>query len=649
MSISSEEDINVKTKRELSPSSCHVDSNGREVSSSVSGFSRSSSNTEFNDMTRFVHPTGAVPSAFRPGDLEPDEVEVPLHSDVRFVQLPRRITNALVRYRRIVVGSSGKIRPLPYEPNEPMQSDDCNTEGIDPVQRRILHALEQERARNLSNQNGSPCDVKPPLTMNGTVAAGEDKENTMNSELEKTDLALTDQMNSLHCSSAQTEEEFEDEVEEVDMDLYAALGFTPAQIDRLKNAPLWAPLPKKAVAQTDEEEDADSEESSEEGDQKEPTDPNERSWEVAVILRPHMVKYQDGSKEKEYVVIWKDWPWNDCWSLAPDCFDDADKKLTAADTRERLISQMAARMQQKDPKAFEQAFPKFHRRHDYTSWHRVHLRMIEQSINDELEELGIAPIYFENWTDDERATIDVKYLTRCAMSISNYREAKAIGVALRLQYPEDGAGCDCKDGQCTPFCPCVKIMGRDQIRMRSTGKIDVDKLAEAISVECGTTCSCDSSCPSRYAERGRKVPLVVMYTTTKGWSVFAPQIIPAGTFLGTYTGEIIPLCSAIAQGVSTSYQFTNIHQIPGTKQYVVDASRMGNETRYFNHACGDAANLKAVSLLSRGNLLTNNMLFFTKRMISKGEELTFSYRGKDAEEQKNGIRCLCTPGCQSRL
>ncbi|VDO44571.1 unnamed protein product [Haemonchus placei] len=545
MSISSEEDITVKTKRELSPSSCHVDSNGREVSSSVSGFSRSSSNTEFNDMTRFEHPNGAVP------------------------------------------------------------------------------------------------------TINGTVAAGEDKENTMNSELEKTDLA--DQMNSLHCSSALTEEEFEDEVEEVDMDLYAALGFTPAQIDRLKNAPLWAPLPKKAVAPTDEEEDADSEESSEEGDEKEPTDPNERSWEVAVILRPHMVKYQDGSKEKEYVVIWKDWPWNDCWSLAPDCFDDADKKLTAADTRERLISQMAARMQQKDPKAFEQAFPKFHRRHDYTSWHRVHLRMIEQSINDELEELGIAPIYFENWTDDERATIDVKYLTRCAMSISNYREAKAIGIALRLQYPEDGAGCDCKDGQCTPFCPCVKIMGRDQIRMRSTGKVDVDKLAEAISVECGTTCSCDSNCPSRYAERGRKVPLVVMYTTTKGWSVFAPQIIPAGTFLGTYTGEIIPLCSAIAQGVSTSYQFTNIHQIPGTKQYVVDASRMGNETRYFNHACGDAANLKAVSLLSRGNLLTNNMLFFTKRTISKGEELTFSYRGKDAEEQKNGIRCLCTPGCQSRL
>lgn len=38
----------------------------------------------------------------------------------------------------------------------------------------------------------------------------------------------------------------------------------------------------------------------------------------------------------------------------------------------------------------------------------MHLRLIEQSINDELEGLDIAPIYFENWTNDERATIDVK-------------------------------------------------------------------------------------------------------------------------------------------------------------------------------------------------------------------------------------------------
>lgn len=38
----------------------------------------------------------------------------------------------------------------------------------------------------------------------------------------------------------------------------------------------------------------------------------------------------------------------------------------------------------------------------------MHLRVIEQSINDELEDLGMAPIYIENWTNDERVFINVK-------------------------------------------------------------------------------------------------------------------------------------------------------------------------------------------------------------------------------------------------
>ncbi|KJH44043.1 SET domain protein [Dictyocaulus viviparus] len=260
--------------------------------------------------------------------------------------------------------------------------------------------------------------------------------------------------------------------------------------------------------------------------------------------------------------------------------------IFAADLRERLIVQMASCMQQKDKQKFNELFPYFHKRHDY------------------------------------------EYLTKCVMSFSNYREAETVGQALRLQYPEDAAGCDCKDGRCTTFCPCVRVLGRDQIRMRSTGKVNVEKLGDAITIGCGTTCSCTVDCPSRFAEKGRRVPLVVLYTVSKGWSVYTPQIISQGTFLGTYTGE---------------------HQIPGTKQYVVDASRVGNETRYFNHACGDFANLKAVSLLSRGNLLTNNMIFFTKRTVSRGEELTFSYRAKDDEKQRIGMRCLCTPGCQTLL
>ncbi|KAE9412711.1 hypothetical protein Angca_006336, partial [Angiostrongylus cantonensis] len=233
-----------------------------------------------------------------------------------------------------------------------------------------------------------------------------------------------------------------------------------------------------------------------------------------------------------------------------------------------------------------------------------------------------------------------QYLVGCAISFSNYSEAKTIGLALRMQYPEDAAGCDCRDGRCTSSCPCIKIIDQIQIRMSKNGKVDVEKEAEANTIGCGTTCSCNSGCPSRFEERRRNIPLVVLHTTIKGWCVYAPQMISKGTFLGTYTGEIMPLCSAIEKRLPTTYQFTNVQQIPGVKQYVVDASRMGNVTRYFNHACGDVANLEAVPVFSRGNLLTNNMIFFTRRRIFKGEELTFSYHGKDSKKRKDGVRCL---------
>ncbi|VDM65323.1 unnamed protein product [Strongylus vulgaris] len=82
--------------------------------------------------------------------------------------------------------------------------------------------------------------------------------------------------------------------------------------------------------------------------------------------------------------------------------------MAAADTRERLVSQMGAYMRHKDKETFDEMFPAFRRRHDFTNGYRVQLRLTEQAINDELEDLGMAPIYIENWTKDERAFINVK-------------------------------------------------------------------------------------------------------------------------------------------------------------------------------------------------------------------------------------------------
>uniref|UniRef100_A0A158PCN2 SET domain-containing protein n=1 Tax=Angiostrongylus cantonensis TaxID=6313 RepID=A0A158PCN2_ANGCA len=352
------------------------------------------------------------------------EMELNLKADIIFTELPPIVNTALLNFRRVVVRKNGEIRPLPYDPDEFVEPDDISCR-INPVHRRILRAIGKERTR--------------------------------------------------------MEQMFE-------VEALLALGLTEAQIDRLYNSPLWTAHP----VNMSEEQDSSETQELEQCQLKTKDGSSEQVWEVALILRSGVVR-NNRSKGKQYTVIWKDWPWNDFSILAPHCFNSC-KKLLAVDRREHLISQMALCMRENDERRFQELFPMFAKRHDYTNYHRVRLRMIEQSINDDLEELDVAPVYFENWTEDECATIDIKesrlsdsdvvvvvdsapveqleygkpkrgckrpaigkYLLKCTMSFSNYCEANAIGLALRLDYPENAAGCDCKGGQCTTSCPCIKV------------------------------------------------------------------------------------------------------------------------------------------------------------------------------------------------
>uniref|UniRef100_A0A0K0D666 DUF4258 domain-containing protein n=1 Tax=Angiostrongylus cantonensis TaxID=6313 RepID=A0A0K0D666_ANGCA len=89
---------------------------------------------------------------------------------------------------------------------------------------------------------------------------------------------------------------------------------------------------------------------------------------------------------------------------------NASTIILAARRREKLILQMAACMQRMDERKFHELFPMFSKRHDCKNYHRVRLRLVEESINDMLKKLKIAPIYFENWTENEGAIIDIKLI-----------------------------------------------------------------------------------------------------------------------------------------------------------------------------------------------------------------------------------------------
>ncbi|KAL1750657.1 hypothetical protein FB107DRAFT_175729, partial [Schizophyllum commune] len=169
--------------------------------------------------------------------------------------------------------------------------------------------------------------------------------------------------------------------------------------------------------------------------------------------------------------------------------------------------------------------------------------------------------------------------------------------------------------------------------------------------ECHDGCRCGSSCPNRVVQEGRQVPIAIKKTLHKGWGVFnGPAILQCGQYVGTFTGELLTPEEAAARDGQP--------RTPGAPM-VIDASRAGNFTRFFNHSCD--ANLSSIGVFSNEpNNSTPKLAFFANRDIAPGEELCIRYMsvtsrdgagdaaesgqdgtGDAAETGEDGTRCLC--------
>ena len=127
---------------------------------------------------------------------------------------------------------------------------------------------------------------------------------------------------------------------------------------------------------------------------------------------------------------------------------------------------------------------------------------------------------------------------------------------------------------------------------------------------------------------------VVRSSGIHGKGVFATTHIPAHTRLIEYTGEILT-------ETQVDRRYANDHD-PHTFLFaldegmVIDATRGGNSSRWFNHSC--APNCEAVD--------DGNRIFIeTLRAIRPGEELSYNY-GIELEERhtpalKRLYQCRC--------
>merc|ERR1712168_1446052 len=148
--------------------------------------------------------------------------------------------------------------------------------------------------------------------------------------------------------------------------------------------------------------------------------------------------------------------------------------------------------------------------------------------------------------------------------------------------------------------------------------------------------------------------LVSFITTGKGAGLKTLSVIPEGSFVIEYMGEVITTQEAAERTSKqkpgeSSYLLTLQEHFGSTSyKHHIDASCVGNESRFINHSCAPNLFLLPVRVDSATPLLT----FFALRDIGAGEELTYDY-GRDlgepdsarSERLYNGtqckVKCLC--------
>jgi len=124
---------------------------------------------------------------------------------------------------------------------------------------------------------------------------------------------------------------------------------------------------------------------------------------------------------------------------------------------------------------------------------------------------------------------------------------------------------------------------------------------------------------SWFISEGYTEELIIGWINDKiGYGAFAARDIEAGTYIGTYTGEVRRL--AWFNPDHNAYCFLYPTRWCGLRLYAIDGMRVGNELRFMNHSSNP--NVVPYCVIDR-NLL--HQIFCAKEKIPKGTELTWDY------------------------
>ncbi|KAK7359933.1 hypothetical protein VNO77_01902 [Canavalia gladiata] len=232
--------------------------------------------------------------------------------------------------------------------------------------------------------------------------------------------------------------------------------------------------------------------------------------------------------------------------------------------------------------------------------------------------------------------------------------------------------CSCSFSACCPeTCDHVYLFHNDYDDAKDTfgkpmrGRFPYDEngriiLEEGYLVyECNPMCRCNKTCPNRILQNGVRVKLEVFKTEKKGWAVRAGEAILRGTFVCEYIGEVLDEQEAHTRHKRYSKEhcsyFYNVNAhvndvgrlIEGQAQYVIDATRFGNVSRFINNSC--SPNLVNYQVLVESmDCERAHIGLYANRDIALGEELTYNYQYELVPGE--GSPCLCgSAKCRGRL
>ncbi|XP_052857593.1 histone-lysine N-methyltransferase EHMT2-like [Drosophila gunungcola] len=229
---------------------------------------------------------------------------------------------------------------------------------------------------------------------------------------------------------------------------------------------------------------------------------------------------------------------------------------------------------------------------------------------------------------------DFRYVTQCIIQQNSVQIDRRVS-QMRI--------CSCPDSCSSDRCQCNGASSQNWYTAESRLTADFNYEDPAVIFECNDVCGCNQlSCKNRVVQNGTRTPLQIVECEeqAKGWGVRALANVPKGTFVATYTGEILTALEADRR-TDDSYYFDLDHG------HCIDANYYGNVTRFFNHSC--EPNVLPVRVFyEHQDYRFPKIAFFACRDIDAGEEICYDYGEKFWRvEHRSSVGCRClTAACK---